>query len=158
MRGSAGYVNAGAGDYHLTAASSAIDQGNGLPPLVDLDGAFRPQGTATEIGAYEFTPVGINNQTISFNPLLDKSVSDPPFSVNATASSGLPVSFASLTPEVCMVNDNTVTLITTGTCTLQAAQAGNATINPAAPVAQSFSVAIQGSGGEQEVYLPAVLR
>jgi hypothetical protein len=56
LRGPAGYVNAGAGDYHLTAASSAIDKGNGLPPLIDLDGAVRPQGATTEIGAYEFTP------------------------------------------------------------------------------------------------------
>ncbi|MCX6047940.1 MAG: hypothetical protein NT075_22805 [Chloroflexi bacterium] len=140
LRGSAGYVNAGAGDYHLTAASNAIDQGNGLPPLIDLDGAFRPQGATTEIGAYEFTPAGLNNQAISFTSLPDKLVSDPPFSVSATASSGLPVSFATLTPGVCTINGNTVTLITTGTCTIQAAQPGNASFNPAPPVAQAFAV------------------
>jgi hypothetical protein len=140
LRGLAGYVNAGAGDYHLTAASSAIDKGNGLPPLIDLDGAMRPQGTTTEIGAYEFTPAGLNNQTISFNPLPDKLVSDPAFSVNATASSGLPVSFASLTPAICTVSGNTVTLISTGTCSIQAVQAGNASFNPAPPVVRFFAV------------------
>jgi hypothetical protein len=140
LRGSAGYVNAGVGDYHLTAASDAIDKGNDLPPLVDLDGATRPKGTATDIGAYEFTPIGLSNQTITFDPLPDKLVSDPPFSVSAIASSGLPVGFASLTPGVCTVNGNTVTLVTTGTCTIQATQPGNASFNPAPPVAQSFAV------------------
>jgi hypothetical protein len=140
LRGSAGYVNASAGDYHLAAGSDAIDKGNGLPPLVDLDGAIRPQGATTEIGAYEFTPTNRNNQTISFNPLPDKLVNDPPFSINATASSGLPVSFASLTPSVCTVNGNTVTLLATGTCTIQATQPGNASFNPAPPITQAFAV------------------
>ncbi|MCE7988859.1 MAG: hypothetical protein DYG89_47495 [Caldilinea sp. CFX5] len=140
LRGAAGFVNAAAGDYHLTAASAAVDKGNGLAPLIDLDGATRPKGVTTDIGAYEFTPANLNNQTITFNPLPDKLVNDPLFSVNATASSGLPVSFASLTPTICTVSGNTVTLITTGTCTLQAGQAGNANFNPAPPVAQSFAV------------------
>jgi hypothetical protein len=140
LRGSAGYVNAGAGDFHLTTASDAIDKGNNLPPPVDLDGALRPHGMASEIGAYEFTPVARNNQTISFNPLPDKLVGDPPFSITATASSGLPVTFASLTPAICTVNGNTVTLISTGTCTIQATQAGNAGFNPAPPITQVFAV------------------
>ena len=140
LRGVAGYVNTAAGDYHLSATSNAIDKGNGQPPPVDLEGASRPKGAATEIGAYEFSPVGLNNQTITFNPLPDKVVSDPPFTVNATASSGLPVSFATLTPGICTVNGNTVTLSTTGTCTIHATQPGNANFNPAPPVAQSFAV------------------
>lgn len=140
LRGVASYVNAAAGDYHLSAASNAIDKGNGQPPLVDLDGVGRPKGATTEIGAYEFTPANLNNQTITFGPLADKLVNDPPFSVNATASSGLPVSFASLTTAICTISGNTVTLLTTGTCTLQATQAGNASFNPAPPVAQSFAV------------------
>jgi hypothetical protein len=138
LRGSAGYV--GAGDYHLTDASDAIDAGNNQPPLVDLDGALRPQGLKSEIGAYEFTPAQLNDQTITFNALPDKFVTDPPFSINATASSGLPVSFASLTTAVCTVSGNEVTLKTTGTCTIEATQPGNAAFNPAPPVTQSFAV------------------
>ena len=140
LRGVAGFVNAAAGDYHLTAASSAVDKGNGLAPLIDLDGATRPKGVTTDIGAYEFAPTNLNNQTITFNPLSDKLVSDPPFAISATTSSGLPVSFASLSPTICTVSGNTVTLITTGTCTIQAGQAGNGNFNPAPPVAQSFAV------------------
>jgi GNAT superfamily N-acetyltransferase len=52
---------------------------------------------------------------------------------------GLPVSFAALTPPICTVSGNMVTLITTGTCTVQAGPAGNANFNPAPPVAQSFA-------------------
>ena len=140
LRGSAGYKNTGARDYHLTAESSAVDKGNGLPPLVDLDGTSRPRGATTDIGAYEFTPPGLNNQTITFNALPDKLVGDPPFAINATASSGLPVSFESLTPAVCTLSGNTVTLVTTGTCTIRATQAGDASFKPAQPVLQAFSV------------------
>nr|AGC72456.1 hypothetical protein [uncultured bacterium A1Q1_fos_493] len=140
LRGAADYVNAPAGDYHLTATSAAIDQGNGLAPLIDLDGVSRPKGVTTDIGAYEFTPTTLTDQTITFNPLPDKMVNEPPFTINATASSGLPVSFAALTPSICTVSGNTVTLLTTGTCTIQAGQGGNANFNPAPPVAQSFAV------------------
>jgi hypothetical protein len=158
LRGSAGYVNAGAGDFHLAAGSGAIDQGNGQPPLIDLDGAPRPQGAATDIGAYEYTPPGLTNQTITFDPLPDKVLGDPPFSVDATASSGLAVSLASLTPAVCTVSGNTVTLISTGTCTVRATQAGNGIFNPATPVTRSFLVLSQGGGGGDRLYLPGVMR
>lgn len=140
LRGSAGYVNAAARDYHLTADSDAVDAGNDLPPLVDLDGTTRPQGARSDIGAYEFVPLGKQEQTIAFNALPDKLVTDTPFTVNATASSGLPVSFASLTQNVCTVSGNTVTLVDTGTCTIQATQPGNENFNPAPPVARSFAV------------------
>lgn len=140
LRGEAGYVNATAGDYHLTATSAAVDKGNGLAPLVDLDGVSRPKGVTTDIGTFEFTPTTLTDQTITFGLLPDKLVNDPPFTVNATASSGLPVNFASLVPNICTVSGNTVTVLTTGTCTIQASQGGNANFNPAPPVAQSFAV------------------
>ena len=48
---------------------------------------------------------------------------------------------------------------TPGTCTIQAAQVGNASFNPAPPVTQSFSISTQGGGGgEQKLYLPLVVR
>lgn len=140
LRGVAGYVSGAGGDYQLAAGSAAIDQGNGLPPLVDLAGTARPKGTTTDIGAYEFIPAGLSNQTISFNALPDKQLGDPPFALNATASSGLPVSFTEITPLICTVNSGQVTLVSTGTCTVQATQAGNGSFNPAPPVAQSFAV------------------
>ena len=140
LRGSAGYVNANAADYHLASTSDAIDQGNDQPPLVDLDGVSRPLGMGSDIGAYEFIPANLTDQTISFGPLADKLITDPPFDLNATASSGLPVSFASLTTATCTVSGSTVTLVSTGTCTIRASQAGNASFNPAPSVSQSFAI------------------
>jgi hypothetical protein len=37
-------------------------------------------------------------------------------------------------------NGATITLVATGTCTVQASQAGNATYNPATPVSRNFTV------------------
>ena len=82
------------------------------------------------------------NQTISFGALANKALSDPAFSVNAAASSGLAVTFTSMTATTCGVAENTVTLIATGTCTLRAAQSGNDSYNAASNVNQSFTITI----------------
>lgn len=81
-------------------------------------------------------------QSISFGPLSDAVANDPPFSVAATASSGLTVSFASLTTGVCTVAGATVTLAVdaVGTCTIRASQSGNGSFAAAANVDQSFTV------------------
>jgi len=83
-------------------------------------------------------------QTITFGALSNQSFSTAPFTVSATASSGLAVSFASTTPAVCTVSGAIVTLAAVGTCTIQATQAGNANYAAAPPVNQSFQVT-QGS-------------
>ncbi len=80
------------------------------------------------------------NQTISFAALPGKTIGNPPFAVTATASSGLTVTFSSITGSVCSVAGNTVTLIATGTCTIAANQAGNSSVNAAQQVTQSFPV------------------
>jgi len=87
------------------------------------------------------TALAQTSQTITFNALGAKTFGAVPFTVSATASSGLVVSFASLTTPVCTVSATTVTILTAGTCTIQASQAGNATYAPAPNVNQSFTVA-----------------
>ena len=47
--------------------------------------------------------------------------------LSATATSGLPVSFASTTPEVCTVTGTTLNLVSMGTCSIDAEQNGDAT-------------------------------
>ena len=82
-------------------------------------------------------------QTISFGTLANKTLAQSPVTVRATASSGLAVTFTTTTPSVCAsggTNGATISLLTTGTCTVQASQAGNATYNAATPVSQSFTV------------------
>ena len=80
------------------------------------------------------------SQTITFGALSNEPLSASPITVSATASSGLTVSFNSRTPNKCTVSGTTVTLVTTGTCTIQATQAGNGDYTAAAPVNQSFQV------------------
>jgi hypothetical protein len=49
--------NVGAGDYHLTVASPALDLGNPASTnKVDFDGTVRPQGAGPDSGAFEFKP------------------------------------------------------------------------------------------------------
>lgn len=80
------------------------------------------------------------NQSISMNSIGAKPLGTAPFSVAATATSGLTVNFGSSTPGVCTVSGSTVTLVGYGTCTLTADQAGNANYYPAPQATQSFSV------------------
>jgi len=80
------------------------------------------------------------SQTINFPPIPDHTFGDAPFTISATASSGLTVSFNSQTLPVCTVSGNTVTIVHGGTCTIQATQAGNGSYQPATPVSRSFQV------------------
>ncbi|MDQ1475116.1 MAG: large repetitive protein, partial [Actinomycetota bacterium] len=105
------------------------------------NGSFNPAPSVQR----SFT-VSKSNQTIVFPPLSDVSLSQSPVTVNATASSGLAVSFSSLTTAVCSVSGASVTLITTGTCTIQADQAGNGSFNPAPPIQQSFAITATAGG------------
>jgi hypothetical protein len=53
------FVDQAARDYHLKSSSPAIDTGvptTGLLSPVDFDGTARPQGTQTDIGAFELKP------------------------------------------------------------------------------------------------------
>ena len=91
-----------------------------------------PQVTVTQNGQA--------SQTITFGGLSNQSFGSAPFTVSATASSGLAVSFASTTTAVCTMSNATVTLVAGGTCAIQATQAGNANYLAANPVTQSFQV------------------
>jgi len=82
----------------------------------------------------------LTSQAITFNALANKMLGDPPFTISATASSGLPVAFTSLTPAVCTVATSTVSLVATGTCTIAANQAGDDNYLAAAQVTRSFEV------------------
>ena len=77
-------------------------------------------------------------QTITFDPLVQRTAGDPDFTVTANASSGLPVTFTAT--GVCAVTGVTVHLTGAGSCTIAAAQAGNADYTAAAPVTQTFTV------------------
>lgn len=81
------------------------------------------------------------SQAISFPAIADRTMEISLFAVNATATSGLTVSFASETTGVCTVTGTTITLLTVGTCTIAASQAGDDTYIAAQPILRSFVVA-----------------
>jgi len=80
------------------------------------------------------TTVPTATQTITFAQPSDTRADQGPVSLNASASSGLAVSFASSTTGVCTVSGSSVTLVSVGTCTVTASQAGNSSYAAAAPV------------------------
>ncbi len=96
----------------------------------------------TRIGSFRLNPncgtTGAQSQTITFEPLASKTYGDPDFTVTATASSGLPVSFAAA--DNCTVSGSTVHLTGAGSCTITASQAGDATYAPAPDVSQTFTI------------------
>ncbi|MCA1554456.1 MAG: hypothetical protein LC737_08760, partial [Chloroflexi bacterium] len=79
------------------------------------------------------------NQTITFGALANKTYGDADFTVSATASSGLAVSFSA--SGNCTVSGSTVHITGAGSCTITASQAGNGNYNAATNVPQSFSIA-----------------
>jgi sugar lactone lactonase YvrE len=79
-------------------------------------------------------------QTIAFGPLSDQTIGLSPPPLSATASSGLAVMFASNSKPVCTVSGVDVTLLTVGTCSITASQAGNSNWTAAASVTRTFTV------------------
>jgi hypothetical protein len=79
------------------------------------------------------------DQTITFAELGGKMFGDADFTVVATASSKLPVSFTA--SGKCTISDASVHLTGTGDCTITAHQSGNTSYRPAAEVSRTFSIA-----------------
>ncbi|HEV2915784.1 MAG TPA: Ig-like domain repeat protein [Pyrinomonadaceae bacterium] len=103
--------------------------------------------TATFAGGQNYNPVTNNqkgivigkaNQAITFAALSNKIFGDANFTVSATASSGLAVSFAA--SGNCTVSGTSVHLTGAGPCTIKASQAGNSNFNAAADVSRTFII------------------
>jgi uncharacterized protein (TIGR03437 family) len=78
--------------------------------------------------------VAQRTQTINAASPLSYSLSVGTIQINATATSGLPVTLTSTTPSLCVVNGNLLNLIAVGSCTITATQPGNALFLPADPI------------------------
>jgi hypothetical protein len=61
-------------------------------------------------------------------------------SISWEASSGLEVTLTSLTPRICTVQGDTLTLLSLGTCEIQGTQAGNDEYLPAAPFTYKYQL------------------
>jgi len=66
--------------------------------------------------------------------------------LSATATSPLPVTFASSNPAVATVSGSTLTIIAAGSATITATQAGDSQYEAAAPVEQTLTVTSAASG------------
>ncbi len=104
---------------------------------------------ATQSGNSDYLAAGTVNksfkvelaQTITFSALPALTYGAAPFTVSATASSGLAVGFASTTPSICTVSGTTVTVVGgQNNCTIQATQAGNSVYAAATPVSKTSYV------------------
>jgi hypothetical protein len=152
-------ANSGAVPVVSGVASTSVTLPGGLPAgTYTIGAAYAGSGNFVTANGSNTLTINALSQTIVFGPLGNQLVGSV-FPVSATATSGLPVSFSSLTPTVCAVSGNTVTAMTLGTCTIQASQAGNGTF-PAAPnVTQSFTV-LTAQGGQAYItaYNPGPVR
>ncbi len=108
--------------------------------VVIRDPAWNALDTTTALqGGVSTVNVVKAPQTITFESLLDRVYGDAPFTLGATASSGLPVSYTVVSGPA-TVSGNTVTLTGVGTVVIRATQAGNEVYEAAPNVEQSFNV------------------
>jgi hypothetical protein len=114
--------------------------------------------TANQIGDATFSPAPAvpqtltilkANQTISFGPLPIKRFGDPPFTVGASTSSGLVVTFSA--SGACSIVGNKVTITGPSSCSIKASQAGDGNYNPAPDVVQS-------TDSKRRAFLPIAIR
>ena len=97
---------------------------------------LQPTGLTANISA-----AALLTQTITFATISNYFVyGDPTYTLVATASSGLPVSFASSDTTVASVSGNILTLKKVGIFNITATQSGDATYDAATPVVQFSNV------------------
>jgi subtilisin family serine protease len=112
-------------DTSLNSCSSASNCGPGIINASALIAAELPERL---------------EQTIDFAELAPRYAGSAPFAPGATANSDLPISYTTSPASVCTVTASLVTLKAAGTCTITAAQPGNAEYLPAASVSQGITV------------------
>jgi hypothetical protein len=119
-------------DVHLTGAGSCTvtaSQGG--------DSNYKPAADVSQTFAIAKAP-----QTIDFAHLEDKTFGDDDFSVSATSSSGLDVSFAA--SGDCVLLYGQVDITGAGSCTITASQDGNANYLDAPDASRTFTIGKAG--------------
>jgi len=81
------------------------------------------------------------SNTVTFASLADRSWSATTFTVSPTATSGDTPTVASTTTNVCTVSSLTVTMVSSGTCSLTASEDGNGNYLAATNVVRTFEIA-----------------
>ncbi|MEP3837783.1 MAG: DNRLRE domain-containing protein [Algibacter sp.] len=110
---------------------------------------FNGTSEAFKLDSFSIAKTGIakSDQSIQFFTISDKVVGTSDFDPEATASSGLPVSYTTSNPAVATIVDGKVHVVGAGTVTITANQAGDASFNAAPSVSQDLRVvdAVEGT-------------
>jgi len=130
--------------YSSSNPSVATASGNKLTfhSLGTSEITARQSGNATYAPAKFIKPLTVSkgDQTITFDPLPEKSYGDTDFNPGATASSGLTVTYSSDNPDVATINGGMINIVSPGTALITASQSGSPLYNPATPVEQTLTV------------------
>jgi hypothetical protein len=127
--GASGNCSVTAATVHITGAGSCT-----ITASQAGDGNYNAASDVPQTFA-----IAKSSQTITFGALSGKMLGNPDFTVNATASSNLAVSFSA--SGSCSIATSTVHLTGAGACTITALQAGDSNYDPAPSVPQSFVIA-----------------
>lgn len=84
--------------------------------------------------------LSLTPQSINFSPPSSLSLSQSPFTLVATATSGLAPVITVQTTRTCTLDGNVLTLRSVGTCRLTATQSGNEEYAPATPVTVQINI------------------
>ncbi len=136
-------------DASLTPAACTVNAASGQVTILSGAGACVVSAARAGDGNYNAGPsatvsIALNKaaQFISFPAPGAKTYGDAAFAVSATSSAALPVTLTVGAGSACAVAGNIVTLSGAGSCTLTAAQGGDASYYAAAaPVTQMISIA-----------------
>ena len=141
-------LNAGTGALlGTTSTNIGTTGGNGVINSTDLridsvgtDKQLSASSVNFSTGLSSVFTVGQGTQTITFPSIADHVYGDASFSLGATASSGLTVSYVVVSGSATVTND-IVTITGAGPVSIAASQAGDANWNAAVSVTNSFNVA-----------------
>ncbi len=136
--------------YALHGKIPSVASGTRYSGPIDIDSLTTVKAIAVAAGYLDSDVatskyIILKAQTIDFPRITGTYDAGTELRLHATASSGLPVSFASKTPKVCTVSKATASLLAAGTCTIVATQDGDPDFPyydaAATPVTRGFAVA-----------------
>lgn len=132
----------------ITYSSSNLNVVTIVNNKVHIAGAGTVTITASQAGnaTYDATSSSVNltvnklPQNINFPQITLKNHTDADFDLNATASSGLPITYTSSNTAVATIVSGKVHIVAGGAAIITASQAGNANIDAATAISQNLDV------------------
>lgn len=99
-----------------------------------------PSGLYADVSRILYPNCGVTPQLITFPPITDKTLTQSPILLNATASSGLPITYFVTDGSATVLGSSLELTGIPNPITVRAVQHGNATFNQAKPVERTFDV------------------